>query len=91
MCCQNNKYTCYILLAERYYMNVLGVKLVVCVCVCSLMYPAVEMDGDSLLKKSYSVGEEVAAVITQVTLHDMKYNNYIHVCMIVVSVSGCMV
>ncbi len=38
------------------------------VCVCSLMDPAVEVDGDSLLKKSYSVGEEVAAVITQVTM-----------------------
>ncbi len=48
------------------------------VCVCSLMDPAVEMDGDSLLKKSYSVGEEVAAVITQVTLHDMKYNIYMY-------------
>ena len=39
-----------------------------------------EMDGDSLLKKSYSVGEEVAAVITQVTLHDMKYNIYMYDC-----------
>ena len=43
------------------------------VSIYSLLDPAVELDADSVLRKTYSVGEEVTGVIWQVYVCSMSY------------------